>query len=328
MLKETQKQTSKNNFGYATISDLRKAAFANLNPLQEVVKNNIYELNYLKQLRDDSKLIIKAEDFDGLLHEFWQHSVARLRNQVWIDQKLPDNVLGFNMNEVKEYTTDIVQPFAEKVVLKPGSTIAIHGDLHGSFFELLAFLMRLIGHGYLNDDFTVKDPNFYLFFLGDYTDRGIYGAEVVYTVFRLKLANPEKVFLVRGNHEDVRMTKDYGLSDELREKFGSKDGSPMFSFYSKMSLSYALLPVVLYLGSGTKDKPYYFQVCHGGMEVGFDPKTLLESNHDYVSMVINSLPQAGNLGSLLQKLDQKEGQVADRTKAYTEAMKYSLQVSR
>jgi len=70
------------------------------------------------------------------------------------------------------------------------------GDLHGDLESLITilkssdFMQKLAGR---------KDAT--LIFLGDYGDRGAYSAEVYYTVLRIKLAFPEQIVLLRGNHE-------------------------------------------------------------------------------------------------------------------------------
>ena len=51
----------------------------------------------------------------------------------------------------------------------------------------------------IDDNFVLIPENLYMIFLGDYVDRGQFGAEVLYTILRLKLANPDHVFMVRGN---------------------------------------------------------------------------------------------------------------------------------
>mmetsp|Transcript_105943 Transcript_105943/g.326994 ORF Transcript_105943/g.326994 Transcript_105943/m.326994 type:complete len:472 (-) Transcript_105943:155-1570(-) len=68
----------------------------------------------------------------------------------------------------------------------------IFGDLHGQFRDLLLWLQDFgfpHAHG----------PSYV--FNGDWVDRGAHQLETVALVFALKLAFPDKVFLVRGNHE-------------------------------------------------------------------------------------------------------------------------------
>ena len=72
------------------------------------------------------------------------------------------------------------------------------------------------------DGFRLAKPNTYMVFLGDYTDRGNYGIEVLYTMLRLKLANPEQVFMARGNHEDIQMIASYGFLAECQKKYGTQ----------------------------------------------------------------------------------------------------------
>ena len=156
------------------------------------------------------------------------------------------------------------QPFAEKVEVPENAEIYLHADLHGDLRSLLADLAWLNHNGYLRG-FEVTKPGFQLVFLGDYTDRGSYGVEVLYTLLRLKLANPDRVHLARGNHEEVSIAARYGFLSEGRLKYGAD-----FDVV-KVLRTHDFLPVVIWLGSGGN----YVQCNHGGMEPGFDPRRLL-----------------------------------------------------
>jgi len=82
------------------------------------------------------------------------------------------------------------------VTLKPVGEALVVGDLHGDL-ESLRCILR--SSGFTQRMTKSKDAT--LVFLGDYGDRGAHSAEVYYAVLRLKLAFPEQVVLLRGNHE-------------------------------------------------------------------------------------------------------------------------------
>ena len=158
------------------------------------------------------------------------------------------------------------KPFAIKRVVPAGTEVFFHGDLHGDIHSLMACLEKLNSDGHLRG-FEIARTNFLMVFLGDYTDRGSYGIEVFYTLLRLKLANPDRVILVRGNHEDIALTARYGFLAEGRAKYGAAfDPVPLSRIYD-------FLPAVLYLGSGGD----FLQCNHGGMEPGFNPADLLQT---------------------------------------------------
>ncbi|MEW6157747.1 MAG: hypothetical protein AB1813_09955, partial [Verrucomicrobiota bacterium] len=83
------------------------------------------------------------------------------------------------------------QPFAQKLIVPAASEIFFHADLHGDIRSLLAQLNWLNEQKYL-DGFKIARNDFYMVFFGDYADRGVYGVEVLYTLYRLKLANPDR----------------------------------------------------------------------------------------------------------------------------------------
>lgn|GEM_PF-4103201 len=155
----------------------------------------------------------------------------------------------------------VFEPFVQKITVGPDAATAFHGDLHGDILSLNAFIKSLWQQGYMDQQnpFKIVDPNFTIVFLGDYTDRGDWGAEVIYTILELWLQNPEQVILVRGNHEDLLVNNYYGFSSELNNKFGEY-------LMPQISKIYNYMPVALFVQSGSDA----FLCCHGGLEFGFE----------------------------------------------------------
>ena len=82
------------------------------------------------------------------------------------------------------------------VTLEPKGEALVIGDLHGDLNSLLHILEN---SGFVRSLVSSKDN--LLIFLGDYGDRGQNSVEVYYIIIKLKLAFPEQVILLRGNHE-------------------------------------------------------------------------------------------------------------------------------
>merc|ERR1719230_52139 len=101
--------------------------------------------------------------------------------------------------------------FEEASLLAVPAPTKIVGDIHGQFSDLVR-LLECGGH----------PPDTTYIFLGDYVDRGNYGVECMMLLLSYKIAHPDKIFMLRGNHECGPISRIYGFYDEVKRRFDDK----------------------------------------------------------------------------------------------------------
>ena len=111
----------------------------------------------------------------------------------------------------------------ESNVIHIQTPVTVVGDMHGQFHDMLE-LFNIGGR--------IPDTNY--LFLGDYVDRGLYSIETVMLLIVLKLRYPNRIHLLRGNHESRQITQSYGFYTECLNKYG---GTLEFGVISPMCLT-------------------------------------------------------------------------------------------
>lgn len=226
----------------------------------------------------DKSTLLSYELLSDALATFLCNDKSELTTFNWIDNK-PQPAF---------FTTALYQPHVQKITFNANDRVVMHGDIHGDIHSLNGFIAALNNQKYMQG-FKIVDPRCYLLFLGDYTDRGKHGIEVLYTILRLKIENPDKVLLVRGNHEDLDINQAGGFLNELMSKF---EKSEVVALFDQLAHVYHRLPIALYITTNNKE---FALCCHGGIEWGYDPAQLLRDNHVRSAQWVTTLYRYSNV---------------------------------
>ena len=160
---------------------------------------------------------------------FVMASIAQFKDQKLIHKRYTTRLLI----SLKRYfqsqpsLTELTVPSVGPDGTKESAHVTVCGDTHGQFYDVLHIFET---NGYP----SASNP--YLF-NGDFVDRGSFGVEVVLTYFLFKLADPDAVFLARGNHETKNMNKIYGFEGEVKHKYDANVFSLFLEVFQQLPLA-------------------------------------------------------------------------------------------
>ncbi|KAJ1610945.1 calcineurin-like phosphatase [Cryptosporidium canis] len=150
--------------------------------------------------------------------DYYMNVLTNTGNDADLEEKMYiNNVLSHS--EIMNLCDRVVQIIRNEnslIEVDGSGSARIFGGIHGQLIDLLHFFEHFSWpHFHRGDILSMK-----YIFLGDYVDQGKFSLEVISILFSLKIMFPDKVFLLRGNHEDAYVNSIYGFRLECKQKFG------------------------------------------------------------------------------------------------------------
>ena len=147
------------------------------------------------------------------------------------------NIKEDECNYVIDKSYEILQK--EDSLLKIEAPLYICGDIHGQYYDLLRVF-----------DILNYPPQSTFLFLGDYVDRGKQSLECLLLLLSLKIKYPDKIFLLRGNHECEALNKIYGFFDECKRRLSIKCFKKITNLFNIMPISALINENILCMHGG------------------------------------------------------------------------------
>ena len=164
--------------------------------------------------------------------------------------KYPYKIATLNFNQLILVFSEAVKLFREETIVlelkkeNPQDKVIVIGDLHGD----LKSLMRLL------EIITLENPK-YIIFLGDIVDRGLYQLECLILVLALKIKESNKYYLLRGNHETLKVNQNYGFFQDLLNRFKDpKKFNHVTAIYNALPYSALVNESILCLHGGIPEE--------------------------------------------------------------------------
>lgn len=217
-----------------------------------------------------------SKDFSYLAKKFIKNISRTYKNSTWLCDKCIDNPEYIdqkiekilNWNQKKKMGVQIPEfPCIAKLILPQETRVAFIGDIHGEMDTVEGILYSLKNENFI-DEFMILKDDACIIFLGDYIDRGENNLQVISSALILSNKNPNKVFLLKGNHEHGIDKNDSDVIDEINQI--EKNKNVRNALMRNVITVFEFMPAAMLLGfKNPTQTPFYF-LAHGGPDIRYD----------------------------------------------------------
>ena len=234
---------SANNKGKAHFELSHKVIVYNI-PEEDNFGKIVKQISYSKLTEVDKKITehsneieVKPKYNENLINDFLQllpnpdeeyTYYKKNANIILLDKNYITNLINEALNQLK----------ASSPLIKLRSPVKIFGSINGQYNDLMRYFSLFGRPSELKGDIECVD---YLF-LGNFTNRGAFSLETVCLLLALKIKYNGHFHLLRGNQEDLEISKLYGLADECKEKLKEDINQPN-SIFQQLCNLFEYLPL-------------------------------------------------------------------------------------
>ncbi|CAJ0564374.1 unnamed protein product, partial [Mesorhabditis spiculigera] len=165
-------------------------------------------------------------------------------------------LIGFAGVQLKEKT----------LIAKIDGQTTMVGDIHGQW-DTLQRVVSAAAHRREHRDPALSTGGGKILFLGDIVDRDVFCMECMLMIMVMKITYPDKVFLLRGNHETAHINRQYGFFDELVGRYPLADAKLLWTAFNRV---FNLLPLCALVGGERRG----LFVVHAGFGPKFEKEGL------------------------------------------------------
>ncbi len=211
-----------------------------------------------------------TEDIAQLAYAFTQ--TLRLSNKTYLKKAERRLLEEESIQEDVDANKYLKTALMGTLIIPQEAHLTIIGDLHGDLGPIKALINKLSkDNKYDPTTGKILDPLIYVVFLGDFIDRGPDSLAVLANITKLLIANPEKITLIRGNHETNSMAQQpYSFLRTLAKV--TKNYATAKTLLAQFIRGFAHLPLIIFIQHG--DRNHSLAATHGGIDPELTPEQI------------------------------------------------------